>query len=136
MERRASLDVERQVRQLLKGWAGAVGDRDAERVVAYYDGRSAIVAGSMDPQIHRGREAILDYFQRLFDRAEVDVHFADLSVREYEDLALCHGNYTIRLRGEGAGTFHVRYMFAVENDGPHGWHIIEHHASLVPDPRI
>jgi len=122
-------------------WAAAVNAHDAAATAALYDPEALLYATFQT--IVETPEALLAYFEHLFEKPGFAVRYNDQAVRLYADnVATASGLYTFSHRASNTSNAIVvvpsRYSFvyvleAAGTPAAGQWRIVEHHSSVDPE---
>ena len=119
--------------QVLRQWMQAVGDGDADALMALYDARAVLIPTFFNRLLTTPQQ-IREYFERLCSRDELSIalHEKTLSVIPVkEDVYSMHGIYCWRFAIDGELlSFEARFSYVVDLslDAP----ILQHHSSQIP----
>ncbi len=116
--------------RLIEDWLNAVGQLDAQGVVALY-AEDAQFWGTMASRLALNRAEIGDYFARFLDRLRMRVSVLDIQWQTRNGLVLAAGAYRFCWQDSPdreAVDARARFSFLL---GPtdQGWRILQHHSS-------
>ena len=126
---------ESEVKSFVNEWLRNVNEENLSAIVNMYS-RNAILLPTLSSEICVGREEIQRYFVQFLGKEELQGRFTKLYVQILDDTALASGEGVISYRNNRQKNSRevkvdFRYTFAIQK-GTEGWHIINHHSSLVP----
>ena len=126
---------ESEVKSFVNEWLRNVNEENVSAIVNMYS-RNAILLPTLSSQICIGREEIQRYFIQFLGKEELQGRITKMYVQILDDTALASGEGIIKYRNSSQkNSREVKVDFrdtcAIQK-GTEGWHIINHHSSLVP----
>ena len=126
---------ENEIKAVMNQWISNINEENLSAVVEMY-APSAILLPTLSDQIYVGREQIQQYFIKFLGKDDLNGHFTKMYIQIADDTAIASGmgvftylNSSQKNRRKIDVDF--RYSFVVQK-GQSGWHILNHHNSLVP----
>ena len=112
-------------------WLSSFSEDTSKNICTLYD-EQACLWGTISP-IKRDNPALIkEYFDQLFKYENRYVRFNDSTIRIFNDIAICNGQYTFSWFKENVKvTTKARFSFVYINKCGR-WSIIEHHSSVIP----
>jgi hypothetical protein len=122
-----------EVHAALQEWTEALTNgHDETPVTALYD-KDATVLATFDPKPLETPAEIAAYFHKLTQNPELKATVQSEKIDLFGDAAVASGLYTFSFRKDGQRVeLPARYTF-VYRKTPHGWAIVRHHSSALPD---
>jgi uncharacterized protein (TIGR02246 family) len=126
---------ENEIKAVINQWLSNVNDERLSDVVAMY-APNAILLPTLSDRICVGREEIQQYFIKFLGKEELNGRITKMYVQIADDTAIASGMGVFQYRNESKKNSRqvevdFRYSFVVQK-GQDGWHILNHHNSLVP----
>ena len=118
--------------QIIKKWEQCLNSGDLANIVKLYSDE-AILWGTFSEIIRDNTYLIEKYFEELFDKDRLRVHFSLIRTRVYGGTSLYSGTYEFSYMDEVLVTLPARFTFVVGYNEKVGYRIVEHHSSLIPD---
>ena len=117
----------------MQGWTEALGNgHDETTVTALYDNDATLLA-TFDPKPLETRDEIAGYFHKLTQNPELKATVQTETIDLFGNAAVASGLYTFSYKKDGRLVeLPARYTF-VYRKTPHGWAIVRHHSSALPD---
>jgi uncharacterized membrane protein YqiK len=125
--------VRAEIHAALQEWTEALANgHDETPVTALYD-KDATVLATFDPKPLETPAEIAAYFHKLTQNPELKATVQSEKIDLFGDAAVASGLYTFSFRKDGQRVeLPARYTF-VYRKTPHGWAIVRHHSSALPD---
>jgi len=122
-----------EIHATLQGWTEALGNgHDETTVTALYDNDATLLA-TFDPKPLETRDEIAGYFHKLTQNPELKATVQTETIDLFGNAAVASGLYTFSYKKDGRLVeLPARYTF-VYRKTPHGWAIVRHHSSALPD---
>jgi len=118
--------------QVLKKWENYLNSGDLANIVGLYSSE-AILWGTFSTIVRDNPRLIENYFQELFCKDQLRVHFSLIRSRVFNGTYLYSGTYEFSYMDGDPVTIPARFTFVVSQDKNTGYRIVEHHSSLIPD---
>jgi len=120
-----------EIAALFDRWNAALQTLDAAQVAALY-APDAVLLPTVSNEVRRTPEEIEDYFRRFLLKRPHG-HIIQSNIRVFGDIAVNSGIYSFALTIDGVTSDVIcRYSFVYRRDED-GWHIIDHHSSVMPE---
>lgn len=122
-----------RIEALFDDWSDALHAGDVEAVLACY-APDAVLLPTFSDRVRRTPAELHDYFAPLAarrPRATVD----DATVRLFDCVAIRSGLYTFHFESGPLRAARARFTFVYRRD-EHGWRIVEHHSSAMPEASV
>jgi uncharacterized membrane protein YqiK len=125
--------LQAEIHAALQEWTEALGNgHDETAVTALYD-KDATLLATFDPKPLQTPAEIAGYFHKLTQNPELRATVQSETIDLFGDAAVASGLYTFSYRKDGhAVELPARYTF-VYRKTPHGWAIVRHHSSVMPE---
>jgi uncharacterized membrane protein YqiK len=125
--------LQAEIQAALQDWTEALGNgHDETAVTALYD-KDATLLATFDPKPLDTPAAIAGYFHKLTQNPELKATVQTETIDLFGDAAVASGLYTFSYKKDGQRVeLPARYTF-VYRKTPHGWAIVRHHSSALPD---
>ena len=125
--------MQAEIHAALQEWTEALTNgHDETPVTALYD-KDATVLATFDPKPLETPAEIATYFHKLTQNPELKATVQSEKIDLFGDAAVASGLYTFSFRKDGQRVeLPARYTF-VYRKTPHGWAIVRHHSSALPD---
>ena len=122
-----------EIHAALHEWTEALANGHDERpVTALYD-KDATLLATFDPKPLETPGEIAAYFHKLLQNPELTATVQSEKIDLFGDAAVASGLYTFSYRKDGQLLeLPARYTF-VYRKTPHGWAIVRHHSSALPE---
>ena len=122
-----------EIHAALHEWTEALANGHDERpVTALYD-KDATLLATFDPKPLETPGEIAAYFHKLTQNPELTATVQSEKIDLFGDAAVASGLYTFSYRKDGQLLeLPARYTF-VYRKTPHGWAIVRHHSSALPE---
>jgi uncharacterized protein (TIGR02246 family) len=126
---------ESDVRTVINQWLTHVNQENLSDIVLMY-APNAILLPTLSERICIGREEIQQYFIKFLGKDELKGHITKMYIQIADDTAIASGLGIFTYRDSSKKNSRkvevdFRYSFVVQK-GQEGWHILNHHNSLVP----
>ncbi len=118
--------------QVLKKWEECLNNGDLANIVSLYSD-NAVLWGTFSKIIRDSSELIEEYFEELFKKNLLRVHFGLIRPRTHNGTCLYSGMYKFSYMDRKLVILPARFTFVIGHDKEAGYRIMEHHSSLVPD---
>lgn len=118
--------------QVLKTWEECLNKGDLTNIVGLYS-NNAVLWGTFSKIIRDSPELIEEYFEGLFKKDLLRVHFSLIRSRIHNGTFLYSGTYEFSYMDRKLVILPARFTFVVGRDEEVGYRIMEHHSSLIPD---
>jgi uncharacterized membrane protein YqiK len=127
--------LQAEIHAALQEWTEAVGNgHDEKPVTALYD-KDATLLATFDPKPLQTPAEIAGYFHKLTQNPELKATVQTEKIDLFGDAAVASGLYTFSYQKDGQQVgLPARYTF-VYRKTPHGWAIVRHHSSALPEAR-
>src|SRR5215472_7545361 len=128
-----SEQLQAEVHAALHEWTEALGNgHDETAVTALYEEDATLLA-TLDPKPLETPAEIAGYFHKLTQNPELKATVQSEKIDLFGDAAVASGLYTFSYRKDGRLVeLPARYTF-VYRKTPHGWAIVRHHSSALPE---
>ena len=121
-----------EIHAALQQWTEALAGHDEKPVTALYD-KDATVLATFDPKPLETPGEIAAYFHKLTQNPELKATVQSEKIDLFGDAAVASGLYTFNYKKDGQLLeLPARYTF-VYRKTPHGWAIVRHHSSALPE---
>jgi uncharacterized protein (TIGR02246 family) len=117
-----------EVRDLFEQWNQALQTGDPKVVAALYES-DAILLPTLSNQVRHNHPEIEDYFVHFLAKGPKGT-INESNIRVEESIAIHAGIYTFAF--QDGSEAQARFTYAYRKSA-HGWKIIEHHSSLLPE---
>ena len=114
---------------ILYAWVDKIKSNNASAVVNLYH-QDGLLLGTFSDSERKGREQILDYFNKLF-KSHINVEIKTKHIYKTKSLSTVSGLYNFTVDGKKV---EARFSF-VFLKVDHNWKIISHHSSLRPNKK-
>src|SRR6516162_2051838 len=125
--------LQAEIHAALQEWTEALGNgHDEKPVTALYE-KGATLLATFDPRPLETPTDIAGYFHKLTQNPELKATVQSEKIDLFGDAAVASGLYTFSYKKDGQRVeLPARYTF-VYRKTPHGWAIVRHHSSALPD---
>ena len=125
--------LQAEIHAALQEWTEALANgHDEKPVTALYD-KDATLLATFDPKPLETPGEIAAYFHKLTQNPELTATVQSEKIDLFGDAAVASGLYTFSYRKDGQLLeLPARYTF-VYRKTPHGWAIVRHHSSALPE---
>jgi uncharacterized membrane protein YqiK len=125
--------LQAEVHAALQEWTEALRNaHDETAVTALYD-RDATLLATFDPKPLETPAEIAGYFHKLTQNPELKATIQSEQIDLFGDAAVASGLYAFSYQKDGRRVeLPARYTF-VYRKTPHGWAIVRHHSSAMPE---
>ena len=119
--------------EFIQEWQGKISSKDTDALISLYK-EDAVLLGTFDNKVRRGRQQIKDYFESL-TTLQPEVEVTQIICREIcsGTVAITDGFYNFRiLQNLTRIIVSARFTFVLERTGTK-WYILSHHSSKKAD---
>jgi uncharacterized membrane protein YqiK len=125
--------LQAEIHAALHEWTEALGNGHDETAVAALYEKDATLLATLDPTPLETPAEIAGYFHKLTRNPELKATVQSEKIDLFGDAAVASGLYTFSYRKDGRLVeLPARYTF-VYRKTPHGWAIVRHHSSALPE---
>lgn len=119
---------------LLRAWEVCLNNTDLDGIISLYT-EDAVLWGTFSEVIRDTPVLIRDYFEVLFNRKNLKVHFGPSNLRSFGQAAIYSGEYEFSYENDENKLVKcpARFSFVFYKDGNDSYKIIDHHSSLTPE---
>jgi uncharacterized membrane protein YqiK len=122
-----------EIHAALQEWTEALENGRGETAIAALYDKDATVLATFDPKPLETPAEIATYFHKLTQNPELKATLQSEKIDLFGDAAVASGLYTFSFKKGGQQVeLPARYTF-VYRKTPHGWAIVRHHSSALPE---
>ncbi len=124
--------AEQEVQKAFDAWIAAVSTGSSEAVMKLY-AKDAVLLPTLSPRVDNTPELRQEYFDAFTAKPDLKGTVNEEHIRVFGNTAINSGLYTFSYTHEDE-TVEVPARFSfVYRKTPHGWMIVDHHSSKLPD---
>ena len=122
----------RQIQKAFDAWLAAVSSGSSDAVMKLY-AKDAVLLPTLSPKVLNTPELRKEYFDVFTAKENLKGTVNEEHIRVFGYIAVNSGLYTFTFTKDGE-TVEVPARFSfVYHKTPHGWLIVDHHSSKLPD---